>query len=109
MTTNVANFIPAKSVAITETNEYTTVNSRSIIDSYDVFNGTAGAIKYTVRIVPAGGTAGPSNTLIVQSIAANSTVRGILTGQILEPGDFISTIADVVGLTHRASGRKVTI
>lgn len=109
MTTNVGNFFPAKAVAITETTEYTSTNVRSLIDAYDVFNGTNAAIKYTSRIVPAGGTAGAANTLIVQSIAAGSTVRGVLTGQILEPGDFISTIADVVGLTHRASGRKVTI
>lgn len=109
MSTSVAAIIQSKAVETTETKQYTSTNLRTIIDNYDVYNGSAGALTYTVKLVPSGGTAGASNTLFSRSVAANETVRGVLAGQILEPGDFISTLSSGAGLVHRASGRTVTL
>ena len=108
MTTTAGALIPSKAVEAVETVQYTSSNVRSIIDNFDVYNGTTDAIPYTVRLVPSGSTADASNTLYSRAIAPGETARGVLVGQILEPGDFISTLAGETGLVHRASGRKVT-
>jgi hypothetical protein len=110
MTTTVAAIIQSKAVETAEMKQYTSENGKTIIDKFDVCNTTTAAIPFTVRIVPAGGVADATNTLLsAKSIAAGETYRcPEIVGHALENGDFVSTLAGTAGLTLRTSGRKVT-
>lgn len=93
-----------------ETNVYTAANVRAILDKVTVTNVTAGAVVITLRIVPSGGTAGPSNAITFQvSVAAGAVyLAPEMVGHVLNPGDFISVIAGAAtSLVLRISGREI--
>jgi hypothetical protein len=84
---------------------------RAIIDKFTISNDTASAATIDVHIVASGGAAGASNlVLATRSIAAGETYTSPeLVGQILNSGDFISTVAGTAtALVIRISGREVT-
>lgn len=92
-------------VATAQTTQYTTPASRQdVIKDFDVCNTTAGALTFTMNIVPSGGTAGTGNQILsAVSIPANQTLHWTGT-QVMNAGDFISTAASGTGLTLTVSG-----
>lgn len=92
-------------VATAQTTQYTTPASRQdVIKDFDVCNTTAGALTFTMNIVPNGGSAGTSNQILSSvSIPANQTLHWTGT-QVMNAGDFISTAASGTGLTLTVSG-----
>jgi len=103
--------ITANYAANAETTEYTaSTGMRTIIDKFTGTNVTAGAVTLTVKIVPSGGAAGTANTIVVKSIAANTTETfPEVVGHVLEAGGFISVLASAAtSIVRRCSGREVT-
>lgn len=95
-----------------QTTQYTADAVKAIIDKFTVTNTTAGNVALSVNLVSSGGSAGVSNLLIdARTIAPDETYTcPELVGQILEAGDFISTLASAAAsLTIRASGREITL
>ncbi len=102
--------IPAKQAENAQTTQYTAVNCTTYIDSFKVTNTTSGNVTFSANLVTVAGAAGASNLFInLRSIAPKETYScPELVGQVLEPGDFISTIAGAAtSLTMRASGREL--
>lgn len=103
--------IPAKQAEAAQTVQYTANNVTAYIDKFTVTNNAATAILLSVNLVASGGIAGTDNLIMNQrAIAPKETYSAVeLTGQILEPGATISTIASAgASLTIRASGREIT-
>ena len=111
MPVTVLNIIPAKQAENAQTTQYTAVNCRTIIDTCNVVNTTAGNIQFSANLVASSGAPGDSNLMIKsRSIAPGETYRcPELIGQVLESGGFISTLAGAAAsLTIRANGREIT-
>lgn len=109
MTTTAKCLLQAKYAEATQTTQYTTATgTRTIIDSCTVFSSAGGTI--TINLVPSGATAGASNVKLVKTLAANETYSCPgLVGQILNAGDFVSTIAGAADtVVIRISGREIT-
>lgn len=107
MTTSVAALVETGYAAAVETAVYT-APSLVIIDRISAYGAALGTL--TLRIVPAGGTAGASNTLAVKALAAGEAYSfPELVGQVLMPGDKISELASAASaVVRRISGRAVT-
>lgn len=92
-------------VATAQTTQYTVPASRQdVVKAFDVANTTAGALTFTMNLVPSGGSAGTGNQILsAVSIPANQTLHWTGT-QVMETGDFISTAASGTGLTLTVSG-----
>lgn len=85
-------------------------NTRTILDKMVVTNPTAGALTFTVFLIPAAGAAGAANTVInAQSIAAGASyLCPEVVGHVLAAGDKITAIASAAtSLVARISGREV--
>jgi len=104
--------VSAKQAEASETTQYTTpAGARAIVDKFTGTNTSGTAATLTARIVPSAGAAGAANTIVSsKSLAAGECYTfPELVGQVLNPGDFISTIAGTAAaITIRASGREVT-
>lgn len=110
MTVTAKALIDAKYAASSVATEYT-ASGHTIIDKFTATNTDASAVTLTVYIVPSGGTAGGSNTVIsAKSIAAGATSDlSELQNQILNTGDLISVFASTASkMVIRMSGREVT-
>lgn len=111
MTVTARALFSAKQAESTETTQYTApANTRTIIDKFTATNTSGAAATLTVRIVPSGGSASASNTIIsARSVAPGTTeLCADMVTHILNPGDFISTLASAASsITIRASGREV--
>lgn len=109
MTVTVGNIIPAKDAEAVDTAQYTSTNSKTIIDKFTGTNVSAGALTLSVNLVSNGGSAGSTNLIVdAKSLAVNETYTfPELVGHTLSEGDFISTNASATGITIRASGRLV--
>jgi len=111
VTVTVKVLIPAKQAENAQTAQYTATNCKTIIDKFTVTNTTAGNVTFSVNLIASGGAAGVSNLILdTRSIAPDETYTcPELVGQVLESGNFISTIASAAtSLTIRASGREIT-
>jgi hypothetical protein len=104
--------VNAVAVPAAETPEYTTpVSTKAIIDKCTVTNTTATAATITLKIIPASGAAGASNTIVnSQSVGAGVCyVCPEIVGHILAAGDILSALAGTASaLTLRVSGREVS-
>ena len=110
MAVTVKALIPAKQAENTQTTQYTATNCRAIIDKFTATNTSAGNVTIGVNIVASGGSASVSNLIVdTRSIAPDETYTfPELVGQVLDSGNFISTIAGAAtSLTIRASGREI--
>lgn len=111
MTVTVKNIIPAKQAEATQETQYTAVNCKTIIDKFTATNVSSANVTLSINLVPNGGSASTSNLVIdARSIAVNETYTfPEIVGQVLEPNDFISTIASAAtSLVIYASGREIT-
>lgn len=110
MTVTVVNIIPRKQAENVQTIQYTAVNCTTIIDKFTATNTTAANVTLSVNLVANAGVAGTANLVIqARAIAPGETYTFPgLVGQVLKPGDFISTIASAAtSLTISASGREI--
>lgn len=86
-------------------------NTRTLLDKMTITNPTAGALTFTVNLVPEGGTAGADNIVVsAQSVAAGATyLCPEIVGHVLNTGDFVSAFASAAtSLVVRISGREVS-
>lgn len=105
-------FVEAKAAEASQTTQYTTPgNVTSIIDKFTATNFSAAAATISVNLVPSITTASSTN-LITKSKTlqpSESYTFPELVGQILAPGDFISTLAGTSSsINIRVSGREIT-
>jgi hypothetical protein len=110
MAVTVKALIPAKQAEGSQTTQYTATNCRAIIDKFTATNTSGSNVTISVNIVISGGTAAASNLIVdTRSIAPDQTYTfPELVGQVLDAGNFISTIASAAtSLTIRASGREI--
>lgn len=111
MTVQVKVLIPAKNAESTQTTQYTSTNVTTIIDKFTATNYSAAAETLSVNLVTVSGSAG-NNNLIVKTKTLQPTETYTfpeIVGQVLNAGDFVSTIASAAtSINIRASGREVT-
>jgi hypothetical protein len=89
-----------------ETTQYTVPGATSaILKEVNVANVTGGAVNFEMSLVPSGGAAGAANRLIpTVSIPANTVVTFTFY-EVMNTGDFISTLAGAsTSLTVKMSG-----
>ena len=111
MTVTVKNLVPSKDVANSQTTQYTAAGVTTIIDKFTATNYSATAATISVNLVTVSGSAGNSNLITKTKTLQPSEVYTFpeLVGQVLNPGDFISTIAGTASaINMRVSGREVT-
>lgn len=111
MTVSLLALIPAKQAENAQTTQYTANNCTTYIDKFTVTNTTASNVVFSANLVTVLGTPGATNLILnARTIAPKETYScPELVGQVLQPGDYISTLASAAGaLTMRASGREIT-
>jgi hypothetical protein len=103
--------IDAKTAENTDTTQYTSTGVTTIIDSFTATNYSASAATISVNLVPSGGSVGNSNLIRKAKTLLPSEVYTFpeLVGQVLDTGDFISTVAGTASAINiRASGRVIS-
>jgi hypothetical protein len=111
MTVTVKTLVPAKIVEAAQTTQYTANNVTTIIDKFTATNYSATAAAISVNLVTVSGTAGNLNLISKTKTLQPSEVYTFpeLVGQVLNPGDFISTLAGTAASVNmRVSGREVS-
>jgi hypothetical protein len=107
----VKNIVPAKTIEDVQTTQYTANNVTTIIDKFTATNYSAIAATVSVNLVTVAGSAGNINLITKTKTLQPSEVYTFpeLVGQVLNPGDFISSIAGTASAINiRVSGREVT-
>ncbi len=111
MTVRSITLVPSKQAESAQTTQYTAVNCTTYIDKATFTNTTSGNVTLSVNLVTSAGAAGAANLVVnLRSIAPKESYTAPeLIGQVLQPGDFISTIAGAAtSITMRISGRELT-
>jgi hypothetical protein len=111
MTVIVNVLIPAKIAENTQQTQYTSNNVKTIIDKFTATNFSASAATISVNLVTTAGAAGNSNIITKTKTLQPSEVYTFpeIVGQVLNNGDFISTIAGTAAAVNiRASGRQIS-
>lgn len=111
MTVTVKALVPAKTVENSQTTQYTATGVTTIIDKFTATNYSAAAATISVNLVTVAGSAGNNNLITKTKTLQPAEVYTFpeLVGQVLNPGDFISTIAGTASaINMRVSGREVT-
>lgn len=110
MTVSLIALIPAKQVENAQTTQNTAQNTTAYIDKFTVTNTSGANVTFSANIVTVGGAPGANNLILqTRTIAPRETYAcPELVGQVLQNGDYISTIASTAAaLTMRASGREI--
>ena len=103
--------IPAKITENSQTTQYTATGVTTIIDKFTATNFSGASVTLSVNLVTKADAAGNQNLIVkTRSLSAGETyLFPEIVGHILNPGDFISTIASVANAVNiRASGREIT-
>jgi len=111
MAVSVKVLVPAKYAESSQTTQYTATGLTAIIDKFTATNISGSAATISVNLVTLAGSAGNTNLITKTKTLAASEVYTFpeLVGQVLGPGDFISTIAGTASAINiRVSGREVT-
>lgn len=111
MTIVVNVLIPAKIAEATQTTQYTSNGLKTIIDKFTATNYSASTATISINLVTSAGTAGNSNLITKTKTLQPSEVYTFpeIVGQVLNDGDFISTIAGTAtAINIRASGRQIS-
>jgi hypothetical protein len=111
MTVTVKVLVPAKIVEAAQTTQYTANNVTTIIDKFTATNYSATAAAISVNLVTVAGAAGNLNLISKTKTLQPAEVYTFpeLVGQVLNPGDFISTLAGTAtAINMRVSGREVS-
>lgn len=111
MTVTVKVLIPAKDAESSQTTQYTATGVTTIIDKFTATNFSTGVATISVNLVTVSGSAANSNLITKTKTLQPSEVYTFpeLVGQVLSPGDFISTVAGTAtAINIRSSGREIT-
>lgn len=111
MTIVVSAIIPAKTAENTQTTQYTSTGVYTVIDKFTATNYSASPATISVNLVTSAGSAGNDNLITKTKTLLASEVYTFpeLVGQVLNSGDFISTIAGTSSAINiRASGRVIS-
>jgi hypothetical protein len=111
MTVTAKNLVPAKTVEATQTTQYTATNVTTIIDKFTATNYSASSVTISVHLVVFGDITGNKNVIVKNKSVLPSECYTFpeLVGQILNPGQSISTIASSgTAINMRVSGREIT-
>lgn len=111
MTVTVKVLVPAKIVETSQTKQYTASNVTTIIDKFTATNYSAIAAAISVNLVTVADLASNQNLISKTKTLQPAEVYTFpeLVGQVLNPGDFISTIAGTASaINMRVSGREVS-
>lgn len=111
MTIRAAVLIQGKTAEDSATTQYTASNAQALIDKFTAVNYSGNTATLTVYLVATGGTPGDINAVLrAKSLLPGETYQcPELVGHVLNPGNFISTLASTPGsIAIRASGREVT-
>lgn len=111
MTTTSKCLLEAKYAENSQTTQFTSTGARTIIDKFSVTNVTGLGATLAINVVANGGSASAANVILqTRTIQASETyLCPEIVGQVLNSGDFVSTIAGTASsLVIRASGREVT-
>lgn len=111
MTITVNVLIPAKIAENSQTTQYTSSGVKTIIDKFTATNYSGSAATISVNLVTTAGTAGNENLITKTKTLQPSEVYTFpeLVGQVLNDGDFISTLAGTAtAINIRASGRQIS-
>lgn len=111
MTIVVSNIIPAKTAEDSQTTQYTSTGVYTVIDKFTATNYSASPATLSVNLVTSAGSAGNDNLITKTKTLLASEVYTFpeLVGQVLNSGDFISTIAGTASAINiRASGRVIS-
>lgn len=111
MTIVVSAIIPAKTAENSQTTQYTSTGVYTIIDKFTATNYSASPATISVNLVTSAGSAGNDNLITKTKTLLASEVYTFpeLVGQVLNSGDFISTIAGTSSAINiRASGRVIS-
>jgi hypothetical protein len=111
MTIVVSAIIPAKTAENTQTTQYTSTGVSTIIDKFTATNYSASPATLSVNLVTSAGSAGNDNLITKTKtlLAGEVFTFPELVGQVLNAGDFISTIAGTASAVNiRASGRVIS-
>jgi len=104
--------VPAKVAENSQTTQYTVPTGvTTIIDKFTATNYSGTAASLSVNLVTLADTAGNQNLITKTKTLQPSETYTFpeLVGQILEGGDFISTLASAAtSISIRVSGREVT-
>lgn len=111
MTIVVNVLIPAKIAEATQTTQYTSNGVKTIIDKFTATNYSASAATISINLVTSTDTSGNQNLITKTKTLQPSEVYTFpeIVGQVLNAGDFISTIAGTAtAINIRASGRQIS-
>jgi hypothetical protein len=111
MTVTAKPLVSAKEAETTQTTQYTApAGTRVILDKVTGTNTGAGSAQLSFNLVPLGGSAGASNTVVKTKALSPGECYTFpeIVGHVLAPGDFVSTLASAASVTIRISGREVT-
>lgn len=112
MTVYVKNLVPAKTAENVQTPQYTANGVTTIIDKFTATNYSATAATISVNLVTLGDSPTNSNLITKTKTLQPAEVYTFpeLVGQVLNAGDFISTLAGTASAINiRVSGREVTV
>jgi hypothetical protein len=111
MTVTAKNLVPAKTVEATQTTQYTATNVTTIIDKFTATNYSASSATISINLIVAGDITANKNLIVKNKSLLPSECYTFpeLVGQILNPGQSISTIAsNGTAINMRVSGREIT-
>lgn len=102
--------IPSKIMESAQTTQYTAVGVKTYIDKFTMTNTSGANATFNVCLVTSAGAPAASNTIVInKTLVPNESYLGSeLVGQVLEPGDYISTSGTASALTMRACGREIS-
>lgn len=111
MTVTAKPLVSAKEAETSQTTQYTApAGTRVILDKVTGTNTGSGSAQLSFNLVPNGGTAGASNTVVKTKTLSGGECYTFpeIVGHVLSPGDSVSTLASASAVTIRISGREVT-
>ena len=111
MTVTAKCLLEAKRAESSQTTQYTApASTRTIIDKFSAYNGHTSSVVLSVNLVASGGSASATNLIVSKSLASGESYTfPELVGNVLNAGDFISTLAGTATVVvMRISGREVT-
>jgi hypothetical protein len=94
-----------------QTTQYTAVNCRALLTKVTIANNDTVNRTVSVNIVPPSGSASNTNRFIITKtiVPGENYLCPELSGQVIESGGFISTIASAASaLSIRISGQEIT-
>ena len=111
MTITARVLVQGKAVEDAQTTQYVASNVTALITKFTLTNYSANVATVTVNIVATGGTPGDINQVLrAKALQPGETYQcPELVNQVLQPGNFISTLASTPGAVGmRVSGREIS-